>query len=113
MELITFDPVKIGAIVAVVTVVTQLIKTGFERLEEWKSAPEWIRKIAAWWAHSKGPIVISLMVALFAETLPVLIEDGSLSVSELSIIRKAIGIGGLSNVIYWISRRKSPVIGGR
>ena len=113
MELITFDPVRIGAIIAVVTVVTQLIKTGFERLEEWESAPAWIRNIAAWWAHSNGPVVISLLVALFAETLPALIEDGSLSISELSIILKALGIGGLSNVIYWISRRKSPVIGGR
>ena len=109
MDIIKFDPVEIGAAIAAVTVVTQLIKSGFERLEEWQSAPAWIRSFAEWWAHSKGPIIISGLVAFLVETAPGMIQDGTLDITEISTILQILGVGGLANVVYWISRRKSPI----
>lgn len=108
MTIAEFDPVQIGAIVALVGAVVQLIKKAFEKIEEWQSAPAWIRSIATWWAHGKGPAILSVLVALFVTLLPGIVEDGALSLPEVEQILQAVGLTFGSNILYWISRWKSP-----
>ena len=109
MELISFDPVKVMAIVAMISVFVQFLKSSLEKIEEWNSAPVWVRKFAEFWAHSQGPAIISVIVSLFVTTLPAILEDGSLTFPELRILLEALGLAALANVTYWISRLKNPL----
>ena len=108
MVIVDFDPVKIGAIVALVGAIVQLLKKGLEKLEEWQGAPSWLRKFFGWWAHSSGPVVISLLVSLFVTLAPGIVEDGKLTLPELQQILQIFGLTLGSNILYWISRWKSP-----
>ncbi|MDB2620178.1 hypothetical protein N9X87_00065 [bacterium] len=107
-ELLTFDKVQIGAIVALIAVIVQGIKTAFERLEAWDGAPEWLWSVSNWFAHSRGPVVLTVLVSLFAVTLPGIVEDGVLTWPELALIAEALGFAAGANILYWISRLKSP-----
>lgn len=110
MDIATFDPIKIGAIVALVGACVQLVKQGFERIEAWTGAPAWVRSVAAWWAHGKGPMIISVLVALFVTLAPGIVEDGKLSLPEVQQILEVCGLTFGANVLYWISRWKAPKI---
>ena len=72
------------------------------------SPPAWLRSVAAWWAHSKGPVIISVLVALFVTLLPGIAEDGNLTIPEISQILQALGLTVGANILYWIGRWKNP-----
>lgn len=108
MNVLTFDPVKIGAIVALVGAIVQLVKKGFEKLEEWDDAPAWVTSFVTWWAHGKGPVVMSALIALFVTLGPGIVEDGAISIPEVSQILEIFGLTIGSNLLYWLSRWKRP-----
>lgn len=108
MEIITFDPVKIGAIVALIASVVQLVKKLFERLEAWDGAPLWVRRISEWWAHSHGPVILAYAVSLFVVALPDIVQDGVLTAPELSDLLEIFGLSIGAQVLYWVSRWKMP-----
>jgi hypothetical protein len=108
MEITTFDPVTIGAYVAGLLALVQFLKSGMEKLETWDSAPSWVRDFCAWWAHGYGPMILAQAIALLAVVLPPIIQDGVLTFPELKQILTAIGLGGMSNIAYIVTRWKFP-----
>jgi len=111
MTILEFDPVQIGAYVALVGAAIQLIKQMFERLEVWQSAPAWVRAVSEWWAHGKGPVILSVLVSVFVVLAPGIVADGKLSLPEVSQLLEALGLTIGSNLLYWISRWKRPKLG--
>lgn len=108
MSILEFDPLKIGAIVAAVGAVVQLLKQLFERLEAWPGAPAWVQRIAAWWAHSHGPVILAYGVSLFVVLLPGIVEDGRLTLPEVAQLLEAFGLGVAAQALYLVSRWKKP-----
>lgn len=108
MTILTFDAVKVLAVIAAVSAVVQLVKKALEFLEQWQGAPPWVASILSWWAHGWGPRVLTLLVSLTAVLLPEIAADGKLTLPELAEILQALGIGGGATILYWVTRWKWP-----
>ena len=107
--LLRFPGATAVAVAAAVLVVVQWIKKLCELVAAWENGPSWARKFAEWWAHGWGPRYITLAISLLTVTLPPILEDGQLTMTELQVILTALEIGGLATVLYWVSRFKGPI----
>lgn len=108
MEILSFDPLRVAAVMAFVAMLVQGLKKVFELLAAWEGAPEWVHALSAWWAHGVGPAIIAALVSLCTVVLPPIVEDGRLTIGELQVILQALGIGGGATLLYWLTRFKGP-----
>lgn len=108
MVILTFDALKVLAVIAAVSAVVQLGKKILEWLEGWPGAPAWVQAILSWWAHGWGPRVLTLLVSMTAVLLPEIAADGRLTLPEVAQILEALGLGAGATILYWLSRAKWP-----
>lgn len=111
VEILTFDPTEVLAILAGILVVVQFIKKGIEWIEGQVNENTLIGRILKKIAHGWGPKVLAALasaVSLLLTRLPELQQiasDGVLDVGELSIILSWLGITVGSTWLYVAVRK--------
>lgn len=108
-EIVTFNAATALAIAATIAAIVQMLKTISERLAVWSGSPPWMKSFFDWWAHTRGPVILSVIVSLFVTTLPPILADGALSWPELHELLEVLGFAAGANAVYWFSRLKSPL----
>jgi len=105
MDNVIWEAGKDGAmIIAALIMVVQFIKKGLEWMEANTEKYPFLKKFSKWWAHGKGPIVITFILAFLTVATQAL-SDGQLTADELPLLWEALGLGAISPFIWWVIRR--------
>lgn len=110
MELVTFDPVKIGAIITAVMIATQFLKKALEWIEEVSDNDSWVGRLAARLAHGRGAKIISALssaiaiILVYGPQVGEIVTDGALTIDEAVLVLGWFGITAGANLAYLVVR---------